>query len=148
MRNVRSGFIVALMLAFAFLPIGNQMFAQQVGRTANTNPITISATGFTQIIAPVAGQSVSVNNWGMETTINASTGQTVQFVSCTDGTCSTGSQPITGVLAFVGPVTTSAISNMLQETGNPAFVTNPGSGVFAKATGTQLTTGWMTFTQN
>ncbi len=144
---VRKPFILALMLTFALLPIGNQMMAQQVGKIVNTNPINVSATGFTQIVAPIATLSVEVNNFGLISVINASTGQTVTVVSCTDATCSTGSTPVTGVLTFVGPGTTSGSSLPVTMVGNPVWVTTPGSGLFTKTTGTQSVTGWVTFNQ-
>lgn len=146
--KIHTPFLVAFLFAAFLVPFGARIGAQQVGKIVNTNPITVTATNFTQIVAPVASLSVEVNNvWAVSDIIGVTTGQTIQFVSCTDGTCSTGSTPVTGVLQMSGPVTTSGTTNPITMVGNPAFVTTPGSGLFIRASTTNQIRGWVTFNQ-
>ncbi len=145
--KVRTGFLVALIAACILVPGLMRYDAQQIGIIQSTNPITIAAATTTQLIAPVTGKSVEISNMGFSVDVNGNSGNTVQFVSCTDGTCSTGSTPITGALVLFGQVATALASQVLQINGNPALVTTPGSGVFAKTTGTQAVRGWITFLQ-
>lgn len=149
MKNVRPGFVVALLCAL-FIGVqfwSNVALAQQI-QTGTNNYITADidnagAAGLFTLVAPVTGKSVIVNSIAMTVVTGTGTGQTVQFGSCTATGCPGGFTAIAGALSGASS-TTVGTNTIYNFAGNPLMVTNAGAGLFMRVTGTQPVGGWLT----